>query len=125
LVAAAFSALANATPGAVLIHCGAGRDRTGMIVAMLLALVDVGRAAILDDYVTGVREHNVRLQRGDLSERARTDAELESAIQARATARRLTQPTPVVQVFWRFAARLIGRIALDWRSTCTTGVRKD
>ncbi|WP_328291521.1 tyrosine-protein phosphatase [Kineococcus sp. NBC_00420] len=49
-IAPIFSALADAPPGPVLISCRAGRDRTGMIVALLLDLVGVDREAIAEDY---------------------------------------------------------------------------
>lgn len=48
--AAALSALALAGPGCVLFHCGAGRDRTGLITLLLLSLADVEPEAIADDY---------------------------------------------------------------------------
>lgn len=35
----------------MVVHCAAGKDRTGFIVAMLLAALDVPRAAIMDDYL--------------------------------------------------------------------------
>jgi len=37
-------------PGAVLVHCAAGKDRTGTIVAMALTLAGVGRDAVVADY---------------------------------------------------------------------------
>ncbi|CAB4916913.1 unannotated protein [freshwater metagenome] len=37
-------------PGPVLLHCAAGKDRTGVSVAVLLSAVGVERAAILEDY---------------------------------------------------------------------------
>ena len=43
-------AVANAVPGGVLIHCLAGKDRTGIAVAMLLSLVGVSEADIAEDY---------------------------------------------------------------------------
>lgn len=43
-------ALIGSAPGAVLVHCAAGKDRTGMIVAMALELGGIGRDAVLDDY---------------------------------------------------------------------------
>lgn len=36
----------------LLIHCHAGKDRTGFIIAMLLAAAGVSEADIIDDYVT-------------------------------------------------------------------------
>ena len=43
-------AVANAVPGGVLIHCLAGKDRTGIAVAVLLGLVGVSEADIAADY---------------------------------------------------------------------------
>jgi protein tyrosine/serine phosphatase len=43
-------------PGPVIIHCAAGKDRTGMVVALALAAVGVEREAIIADYaLTGER----------------------------------------------------------------------
>lgn len=42
--------LAEAEPGGVLFHCGAGRDRTGVVALLLLALADVEAEAIAEDY---------------------------------------------------------------------------
>ena len=49
------SLIAAAPDGAVLFHCAAGKDRTGLIAALLLANAQVDPAAILADYaLTGV-----------------------------------------------------------------------
>ncbi len=41
-----------------LVHCTAGKDRTGVVVALVLALVGVPRDAIVDDYlVSDLPEH--------------------------------------------------------------------
>jgi hypothetical protein len=48
-VAAVMTALARSEPG-VLFHCGAGRDRTGLVTLLLLALADVEPEAVADDY---------------------------------------------------------------------------
>ena len=37
-------------PGAMLVHCALGKDRTGVVVAVLLDAAGVDRAAILADY---------------------------------------------------------------------------
>ncbi len=45
-----------ASEGAAVIHCAAGKDRTGVISALALSVVGVDRDAIIDDYVaTGER----------------------------------------------------------------------
>ena len=50
-VAEAMAAIASApADGAVLIHCAAGKDRTGLISALLLALVGVPADTIAADY---------------------------------------------------------------------------
>jgi protein-tyrosine phosphatase len=48
--AAMARAVAQAAPGGVLIHCLAGKDRTGIAVALLLGLVGVPDADIAADY---------------------------------------------------------------------------
>jgi protein-tyrosine phosphatase len=37
-------------PGAALVHCAAGKDRTGTVVALALSVADAERQAIIDDY---------------------------------------------------------------------------
>jgi protein tyrosine/serine phosphatase len=49
-VVAALRAIAD-TPGAALVHCAAGKDRTGVIVALALLAVGVDRDAVIADYV--------------------------------------------------------------------------
>ena len=44
------AAIAAASPGALLFHCVAGKDRTGLIAALLLALADVMPDVIARDY---------------------------------------------------------------------------
>jgi protein-tyrosine phosphatase len=48
--AAVITALAQAPSGGVLFHCGAGRDRAGLITLLLLALGEVEPEAIAADY---------------------------------------------------------------------------
>ncbi|MQS13450.1 tyrosine-protein phosphatase [Streptomyces kaniharaensis] len=43
--------VAGARPGGLVIHCGAGRDRTGLATLLLLALAGVEPAAITEDYL--------------------------------------------------------------------------
>ena len=58
-VVAALRAIAG-TPGAALVHCAAGKDRTGVIVALALLAVGVNRDAVVADYVaTAERIHAI------------------------------------------------------------------
>jgi hypothetical protein len=68
------AAIATAPPGGVLYHCGIGRDRTGMITILLLALAGVRPEEIAADYelsAAGVRELAAR--RGDAGDVALVD----------------------------------------------------
>jgi protein-tyrosine phosphatase len=49
-IAAIMRAVVGAEPGGVLIHCHAGKDRTGLVVALLLALAGVPHQLIAEDY---------------------------------------------------------------------------
>ena len=49
-VATAISAVAQADEGGVLVHCQAGKDRTGLVTALLLRLAGVGHGEIALDY---------------------------------------------------------------------------
>jgi protein tyrosine/serine phosphatase len=44
------AAVAGAREGGVLVHCHAGKDRTGLVVALLLELAGVSADDIADDY---------------------------------------------------------------------------
>jgi len=48
--AAAIAAVTRAEPGGVVIHCGIGRDRTGLVTLLLLALAGVEPDLIASDY---------------------------------------------------------------------------
>lgn len=45
----------DAANSAMLVHCTAGKDRTGFVCAMVLAALDVPHEAILDDYLESSR----------------------------------------------------------------------
>jgi protein-tyrosine phosphatase len=49
-IGAVLSGIAGAKPGGVLVHCHAGKDRTGLILALVLALVGVPESVIAEDY---------------------------------------------------------------------------
>ena len=63
--------IAAAPAGPLLFHCVAGKDRTGLLAAVLLALADVEPAAIAADYA--ISAHNLR--EGYLKRYAETSAE--------------------------------------------------
>jgi protein-tyrosine phosphatase len=50
-VGTALRVLADPDSGTALVHCAAGKDRTGVIVALALSLVGVTREAVVADYV--------------------------------------------------------------------------
>jgi protein-tyrosine phosphatase len=49
-IGAVVGAVADARPGGVLVHCYAGKDRTGMTIALMLAIAGVSDEDIADDY---------------------------------------------------------------------------
>jgi protein tyrosine/serine phosphatase len=53
--AAAVAAVARARPGGVLVHCGGGRDRTGLVSLVLLRLLGVPEDEIVADYLDSYR----------------------------------------------------------------------
>lgn len=55
-IADVLTTIATAPEGAVLFHCTAGKDRTGIVAALLLAVAGVEAGLIVEDYAeTGVR----------------------------------------------------------------------
>jgi hypothetical protein len=74
LFRAAFQAVADAPDGGVLIHCSAGRDRTGLVTSLLLEAAGVERKAILDDYEWSVRATNDWLAANPVSHETAVDA---------------------------------------------------
>jgi hypothetical protein len=67
--AAVLRAIAHAPPGGVAFHCVGGRDRTGQISILLLALVGAEPEAIVSDYER-TDEHLARRPEPNLSARA-------------------------------------------------------
>lgn len=51
----ALQAVAEAGPGGVLVHCAKGRDRTGLVVALVLLVCEVGVEEIVADYADSGR----------------------------------------------------------------------
>ena len=68
-------AVAHARPGGVLVHCGIGRDRTGMIAMVLLALAGVEHDAIAADYaLSAPRLPGLFARRGESDSRVDVEA---------------------------------------------------
>jgi protein-tyrosine phosphatase len=66
---AALTAIARAEPGGVAVHCGAGRDRAGLVTMLLLALAGVSAHDIAADYALSRQRLAVRYAAlGDVDE---------------------------------------------------------
>ena len=50
-IASALRVLADPDAGTTLVHCAAGKDRTGVVVALALSLAGVQRDAVVEDYL--------------------------------------------------------------------------
>ena len=82
-VAAAFGAVAHAPEGAVVVHCMGGKDRTGLLVALLLRVAGVDDAQIAADYA--VSEERLWPRHEAWLAEAGTDAERERVKRIAAT----------------------------------------
>ncbi|MGF7473864.1 tyrosine-protein phosphatase, partial [Salmonella enterica subsp. enterica serovar Minnesota] len=71
--AAVLGAVAEAPDGPVAVHCAVGRDRTGLVVAMMLSLAGVSDDVITEDYA--VSEVQLRPRYEALVASARDEAE--------------------------------------------------
>ena len=82
-VAAAFAAVARAPDGTVVVHCMGGKDRTGLLVALLLRVAGVDDAQVAADY--SVSEERLRPRHEAWLAEAGTDAERERVRRIAAT----------------------------------------
>jgi protein-tyrosine phosphatase len=73
-VVGAVQAIARAD-GAVLVHCAAGKDRTGVIVALVLDAVGVERGTIVADYLATAERIDAIIERLSSSDLYREDLE--------------------------------------------------
>lgn len=73
LFAAVLTAIAEAPSGPVVVHCAAGKDRTGLVVALALSLAGVPDELIAADYAT--TEERMRPRYQQLIADAADDAE--------------------------------------------------
>ena len=78
-VARVVTTIADAPDGGVVIHCAAGKDRTGLIVALLLSTAGVAPELIADDYALTAESLRSRDERY-LAEGPGERAEREAAI---------------------------------------------
>jgi protein-tyrosine phosphatase len=60
--AGVFAALAHAASGATIVHCTAGKDRTGVAIALVLSMLGVPREEIVEDYVLTNQAVDLRAQ---------------------------------------------------------------
>jgi protein-tyrosine phosphatase len=66
-------------PGATLVHCAAGKDRTGVVVALALSAVGVRQDAVVADYVATAERMDAVLDRLRSSKTYATDIDKEPA----------------------------------------------
>ncbi len=62
-LAAALRVLADPSSGATVVHCAAGKDRTGVVVALALSLAGVSRQVVVEDYVASAQVIDAILRR--------------------------------------------------------------
>jgi protein tyrosine/serine phosphatase len=73
-IAAAFRALADAPPGPVVVHCLAGKDRTGILVALALRVAGVPAEQVAADYAASDERAPFRAELGALADDAERQA---------------------------------------------------
>jgi protein tyrosine/serine phosphatase len=59
----------SSLPGSALIHCTAGKDRTGMLVALALHALGIEREAIVADFIATRAAEGMELLRAELTTR--------------------------------------------------------
>lgn len=62
-IGAAITAIAEPTNLPVVVHCTSGKDRTGIVTALVLSLLDVPDESIIDDYALTMRAVPVLIER--------------------------------------------------------------
>ena len=74
-IASVVRAFVEAPPGPVVVHCAAGKDRTGIVVALLLLVAGVPRDSVVDDYVLSESPQEIARLLGGLDPAVRERAE--------------------------------------------------
>jgi protein-tyrosine phosphatase len=116
LFAAALGAIADAPPGAVVVQCAAGKDRTGLVVALVLLLAGVAPEEIAVDYALSdevIRRRNDEMLAGVVSEEER----------ARWRAIRHARPETMLETLRHLDKRHGGAEAYLTKAGLTTGQR--
>ncbi len=109
-IAAAMTAIADAHSAPILVHCHAGKDRTGVIIALVLRLAGVTVDAIADDYAqSGV-------QLADILARDRVSALAAGMDEVRAARLFTVHREAMVETLASIDAEYGGIAQLLWRS---------
>lgn len=82
--------------GAVIFHCFAGKDRTGIAAAMLYAVLGVGKEGIMEDYL--LTNELRREKNNELLEKAREEGKTENHLKALAVSYEV-RPSYLQKVF--------------------------
>ena len=111
-VVAALRAIAD-SDGAAVVHCAAGKDRTGVVVALALSVAGVPRERIVADYVATAERMEPLLARLKASDTYREDLD----------SRPDDSHRPRAETMWRFLADLDERFGgpLGWLATAGFG----
>ncbi|HEY9522890.1 MAG TPA: tyrosine-protein phosphatase [Thermopolyspora sp.] len=119
-VLAALRVLAN-SDGAAIVHCAAGKDRTGVLSALALEVAGVSREAIVADYVASDERIDRILARLRASKTYRSDLDSRPADTHRPRAEYMTQFLEILDV--RFGGPLGWLTANGWTGADSAALR--
>ena len=117
-LANAVRAVADA-PGPVLVHCTAGKDRTGLVVALALEAAGASRSEIIDDYV--LSEPEVHRHRAGAVTEILDSLDLDPASRADALRLHLDSPAAAIEYALDRIAEVGGASAYLVHHGLTTG----
>jgi hypothetical protein len=89
-IALAVSTVAGAATGGIAVHCRVGRDRTGMLVALMLDVCGVPREVIREDFALSADALSPLYD-------ALLDGETDPAVRLRLTRQRVTPPETIAR----------------------------